>query len=93
MIPAKTVSADDLVFSWTSIDRVTRGLVMLNEGVKDIVLFIFGEALIYSSFRRRPESMSLKTLDPGIRRDDRKGINQRFPRAIWSSLKSNVLEI
>ncbi len=36
------------------------------------------EPLIYSSFRRRPESMSLKSLDPGIRRDDGKVINQRF---------------
>jgi len=35
----------------------------------------------YSSFRRRPESMLLKTLDPGLRRDDGKGIDQRFLRA------------
>ncbi len=27
--------------------------------------------LIDSSFRRRPESMLLKSLDPGIRRDDK----------------------
>ncbi len=37
------------------------------------------EALIYSSFRRMPESMLLKSLDPGIRRDDGKVINQRLP--------------
>jgi hypothetical protein len=34
------------------------------------------EPLINLSFRRRPESMSLKSLDPGIRRDDGKVINQ-----------------
>ncbi len=32
--------------------------------------------LIDSSFRRRPESMLLKPLDPGIRRDDKQRINQ-----------------
>jgi hypothetical protein len=32
----------------------------------------FKEALIYSSCRRRPASRSLKTLDPGMRRDDDK---------------------
>jgi len=37
------------------------------------------EGLINSSFRRMPESKVLKTLGPGIRRDDGKGINQRFP--------------
>jgi len=41
-------------------------------------LIYFKEALIYSSFRRMPESMSLKSLDPGIRRDDDEVINQRF---------------
>jgi len=30
------------------------------------------ETLIYSSCRRRPASRSLKTLDPGMRRDDDK---------------------
>jgi len=39
---------------------------------------LFKEPLIYSSFRRMPESMLLKSLDPGIRRDDGKIINQRF---------------
>jgi len=38
----------------------------------------FREALIYSSCRRRPASSALKTLDPGMRRDDDKGIDQRF---------------
>jgi hypothetical protein len=40
------------------------------------------EALIYSSFRRMPESMSLKSLDPGMRRNDGKVINQRFPNEV-----------
>jgi len=34
------------------------------------------EILMNSSFRRMPESMPLKPLDPGIRRDDGKGISQ-----------------
>ncbi|HED18100.1 MAG TPA: DNA polymerase III subunit gamma/tau [Gammaproteobacteria bacterium] len=38
------------------------------------------EALINSSCRRRPASGTLKTLDPGIRRDDGDGISQRFPK-------------
>jgi len=37
------------------------------------------EPLINSSYRRRPVSKKLKTLDPGMRRDDGKEINQRFP--------------
>jgi|GEM_PF-317783 len=46
------------------------------------------EALINSSFRRRPESKVLKTLDPGLRRDDGKGINQSLPKKIaaWLGL-------
>ena len=34
------------------------------------------ETLIYSSSRRMPGASALKTLDPGMRRDDDKGINQ-----------------
>ncbi|GMQ87345.1 MAG: hypothetical protein BMS9Abin08_0546 [Gammaproteobacteria bacterium] len=37
------------------------------------------EPLINPSFRRMPESRSLKILDPGMRRNDDKGINQGFP--------------
>ena len=37
------------------------------------------EPLINSSSRRMPGSMLLKSLDPGMRRDDGKGVNQRFP--------------
>ncbi|PUB72912.1 MAG: hypothetical protein DBP03_15445 [gamma proteobacterium symbiont of Ctena orbiculata] len=42
------------------------------------------EGLIKPSFRRKPESMCLIFLDPGIRRDDEKSrddekrVNQRF---------------
>jgi len=36
------------------------------------------DALINSSCRRRPASNTLKTLDPGMRRDDDTGINQSF---------------
>lgn len=43
MIPAITVLADELMMSWESIDRVTGGLVMLNEMV-DIVLFILEQS-------------------------------------------------
>jgi len=34
--------------------------------------------LIYSSFRRKPESRWLILLDPGLRRDDKNRINQSF---------------
>ena len=37
---------------------------------------IVKEPLNNPSFRRMPESMLLKPLDPGIRRDDGKRINQ-----------------
>ncbi len=36
------------------------------------------ELLTNSSFRRRPESMCSFFLDPGMRRDDKNGINQFF---------------
>jgi len=39
----------------------------------------YKEALIYSSCLRRLASKALKTLDPGMRRDDDEGINQRSP--------------
>jgi hypothetical protein len=37
------------------------------------------EPLINPSFRRMPESIALHSLDPGMRRDDEKRINQKFP--------------
>ena len=40
------------------------------------------EPLINPSFRRMPESIALNSLDPGMRRDDEKRINQRFPKCI-----------
>ena len=56
--------------------------------------------LINSSCRRRPASNTLKTLDPGMRRDDDKGINQRclkstlagaFPGNRWFGLFTLLL--
>ncbi|GMQ87864.1 MAG: hypothetical protein BMS9Abin08_1075 [Gammaproteobacteria bacterium] len=44
------------------------------------------KALINSSYRRRPVSSALKTLDHGIRRDDHKCINQSFPEKPWYAL-------
>ena len=38
------------------------------------------EPLINPSFRRMPESIALNSLDPGMRRDDGKRINQKFPK-------------
>jgi hypothetical protein len=37
------------------------------------------EPLINPSFRRMPESIALNSLAPGIRRDDAKRIDQKFP--------------
>jgi hypothetical protein len=36
------------------------------------------EPLINPSFRRMPESIALNSLDPGMRRDDAKRLNQKF---------------
>jgi len=44
------------------------------------------EALIHSSCRRMPGSNALNTLDPGMRRHDKNGINEKF-------LKLNVLSM
>jgi hypothetical protein len=41
------------------------------------------EPLINPSFRRMPESIALHSLDPGMRRDDEKRINQKFPKPCW----------
>jgi hypothetical protein len=38
------------------------------------------EPLINPSFRRMPESIALHSLDPGMRRDDEKRINQKIPK-------------
>jgi len=40
------------------------------------------EPLINSSFRRRPESISLVNPDSGLRRNDGNAINQRFPKFV-----------
>ena len=47
-------------------------------------LIMSKEALIFSSCRRMPASSALKTLDAGMRRHDKNGINEKF-------LKLNVL--
>jgi hypothetical protein len=39
---------------------------------------VIREPLINPSFRRMPESIALNSLDPGMRRDDEKRINQKF---------------
>jgi hypothetical protein len=41
-------------------------------------LIVIRRPLINPSFRRMPESIALNSLDPGMRRDDAKRINQKF---------------
>ena len=62
------------------------GLIRLSLGFEIEVR----ETLINWSFRRRPESMWLILLDPGIRRDDENGVNQSFLRQEFLILRQNI---
>ena len=52
---------------------------------------IYMETLVISSCRRMPASSLLKTLDPGMRRDDDEVINQGFHKYVQGNTLSIVV--
>jgi hypothetical protein len=51
------------------------------------------DILINSSCRRRPASIALIKMDPGLRQDDDEGINQRLPDKYKAALDKHCLLI